>query len=159
MNRAARREAGQILAGAVLLVVLFMFIAWVFSGAAVARDDQYEVTARFTRADGLSVGSTVQAAGVPIGAVAALDLDGDFRAVAVLSIDNAVELDTDASASIVTDGLFGGKFVSLDIGAGDDVIAPGGEIVFTQEAMVIEDLFQLIIAQGRERVGSSGPRE
>ncbi len=159
MNRAARREAGQIVAGAVLLVVLFVFIAWVFSGAAVARDDRYEVTARFTRADGLSVGSTVQAAGVPVGTIAALDLDGDFRAVAVLSIDNAVELDTDASASIVTDGLFGGKFVSLDIGAGDDFIAPGGEIVFTQEAMVIEDLFQLIIAQGRERVGASAPQQ
>ena len=157
MSRATRREAIQIGAGAGLLIVLFLFIGWVFSGAEVARDDRYEVVARFTRADGLSVGSPVQAAGVPVGVVSALRLDADFRAVAVLSIDKAVELDTDASAAIVTDGLFGSKFVSLDIGAGDDFIAPGGEIAFTQEAMVIEDLFRLIVARGRARVGAPAP--
>ncbi len=155
MSRAVRREAGQIVAGAALLVVLFVFIGWVFSGAQVADDDTYDILARFTRADGLTVGSDVLAAGVPVGRVAALTLDDDFRAVAVLRVADTVTLDTEASAAIVTDGLFGPKFVSLDIGAGDDDIAPGDEIVFTQEATIIEDLFQLIINRGRERAAAA----
>lgn len=155
MSRAARREAGQVAAGAALVVLLFVFIGWVFSGAEVNNDGTYDIVAKFARADGLSVGSDVLAAGVPVGRVAGLSLDSDFRAVAVLRVDEAVVLDSEASAAIVTDGLFGPKFVSLDIGAGDDDIAPGDEIVFTQEATVIEDLFQLIINRGRERAAAA----
>ena len=78
-------------------------------------------------------------------------LDTEQRAVVVLRIDDSIELDLDATALVVTDGLFGPKFVRIDIGGADEFIAPGGEIAFTEEAVIVEDLLQLIIERSRAR--------
>ena len=88
-----------------------LWVALVF-GQSGFSDGTYEIKARFSRADGLSTGSTVRAAGVPVGQIEELRLDNNFRAVTVLRIDNGVVLDTDATASIVTDGLFGKNLFS-----------------------------------------------
>ena len=37
----------------------------------------------------------------------------------------------------------------IDIGGGSDVIEGGGEIRFTEDAVVLDDLFGLIISQAR----------
>lgn len=148
----ARRQAiVEFFTGGALVLVLAGFIVFVFSGVRLGDDGHYDLVARFTRIDGLTIGSEVRAAGVPVGTVSAVSLDENNRAVAVLRVQNIVQLDTDASAVIATDGLFGSKFVRLDIGGGDDMIEPGGEVVFTQEAMIVEDLLQLIISRGRAR--------
>lgn len=120
-------------------------------------DGTYSVTARFSRADGLSTGSIVQAAGVPVGKIEELRLDENFRATAVLRIDGGVELDSDATASILTDGLFGQKFILLDIGAGDSIIGDGQEISFTEDSLVLDDLLELIISRAKQaRTGTGG---
>ncbi len=112
-----------------------------------------DITARFNRADGVRVGTLVRAAGVDVGQVEELDLDEDFRAVTVLRINSDIVLDSDASAAIVSDSLFGGKFIRLDVGAGDGEIGNGQEIVFTQDAVVLDDLLELIISQARQARG------
>ncbi len=147
----ARRDAWETVAGGVVAILLLAVTSWVFSRQDLGTAGTYEVTARFGKADGLNVGSEVRAAGVPVGDVTALQLDNDQRAVVTLRIDDTVVLDLDATASIVTDGLFGPKFVRLDIGAADALIEPGGEIVFTEEAVIVDDLLQLIIERGRAR--------
>ncbi len=151
---AQRQAVVEFLTGGLLMLVLVGFVAFVFSGAKLANDGHYDLIARFTRVDGLAVGSEVRAAGVPVGSVSALSLDENNQAIAVLRVSDIVQVDTDASAAIATDGLFGAKFVRLDIGGGDDMIAAGGEIVFTQEAMIVEDLLELIIGRGRARLSS-----
>ena len=120
-------------------------------------DPLYYITARFNRADGIKIGRLVRAAGVDVGQIEKLRLDENFRAVAVLRINSGVVLDTDATASIVTDGLFGSKFVQLDVGAGDEVIGNGQEIAFTEDSLVLDDLLELIISRARQaRAGASG---
>ncbi len=150
--KAQKQAVLEFFTGGALMLVLVGFIVFVFSGTRLGDDGQYDLVARFTRIDGLTIGSEVRAAGVPVGTVSALSLDEFRQAVAVLRIDNIVQLDTDASAVIATDGLFGAKFVRLDIGGGDEIIQPGGEIVFTQEAMIVEDLLELIVSRGRARL-------
>ncbi len=150
--KAQKRAVVEFFTGGALMLVLIGFIVFVFSGTKLGDDGQYELVARFTRIDGLTIGSEVRAAGIPVGTVSALSLDEFSQAVAVLRIDEIVQLDTDASAVIATDGLFGAKFVRLDIGGGDEIIQPGGEIVFTQEAMIVEDLLELIVSRGRARL-------
>lgn len=146
---AAKREIYETWVGAVITAALILIVVLVF-GPNRFDDGSYSVTARFTRADGLTVGSQVQAAGVPVGTVKELRLDKNFRAVAVLQIDDGVVLDTDATASIATDGMFGGKFVQLDIGGGDVTIGDGQEIAFTEDSLVLEDLLELIISQAKK---------
>ena len=120
-----------------------------FSAPSGFSDGNYSITARFSRADGLSTGGMVRAAGVPVGQIEELRLDENFRAVVVLRIDDGVVLDSEATASIVTDGLFGQKFIQLDIGGSDAVIGEGEEIIFTEDSLVLEDLLELIISRAK----------
>jgi phospholipid/cholesterol/gamma-HCH transport system substrate-binding protein len=153
---AAKREIFETWIGAAIIAVLVVVVVLVF-GPARFSDGSYEVTARFSRADGLAAGGIVQAAGVPVGEIKELRLDENFRAVAVLLIDDGVELDSDATASIVTDGLFGAKFIQLDVGAGDAIIGDGQEIAFTEDSLVLDDLLQLIISRAKQaRSGTGG---
>ena len=146
---AAKREILETWIGAAMSAGLIFVIVLVF-GPFRFGDNSYEVIARFSRADGLAVGSMVRAAGVPVGQIEELRLDENFRAVAVLRIDKGVELDTEATASIVTDGLFGQKFIQLDGGGSDAVIGNGQEIAFTEDSLVLEDLLELIISRAKQ---------
>lgn len=146
---AAKREIYEIWIGAVIITALVVLVVLVFSQSAFS-DGHYLISARFSRADGLSTGSMVRAAGVPVGQIEELRLDENFRALTVLKIEDGVVLDTDATASIVTDGLFGQKFIQLDIGGGDAVIGEGSEIVFTEDSLVLEDLLELIISRAKQ---------
>ncbi len=152
---AAKREKFEIWIGAVIAVALIVLVSLIFSPARLGAGS-YEITARFSRADGIRTGSVVRAAGVEVGQIQELELDKDFRAVAVLRINSRVVLDSDATASIVTDGLFGAKFVQLDVGAGDGIIGNGQEIAFTQDSLVLDDLLELIISRARQARRSAG---
>jgi len=146
---AAKREIFEIWIGAGIVTVLVLFMVFVF-GPNRLSDGSYNINARFSRADGLSAGGMVRAAGVPVGQIEQLRLDADFRAVVELRIDDGVVLDSDATASIVTDGLFGQKFIQLDIGGSDAIIGAGQEITFTEDSLVLEDLLELIISRAKQ---------
>ncbi|NNE83297.1 MAG: MCE family protein [Alphaproteobacteria bacterium] len=146
---AAKRDIYETWIGAGIVMVLVSIVVLVF-GANGLGDGSYQISARFSRADGLSTGGMVRAAGVPVGQIEELRLDEDFRAIVVLRIDDGVILDTDATASIVTDGLFGQKFIQLDIGGSDDLIGEGQEITFTEDSLVLEDLLELIISRAKQ---------
>ena len=109
----------------------------------------YKVYATFNRASGVGPGTAVQIAGIPVGAVETIDLNPDFRARVAMRIDPAIRLPRDTSAAIHTDGLFGGKFLSLEPGGDTTNLHDGGSIAFTQDSLVISDLLDLIIAEGR----------
>lgn len=152
---AAKREIFEIWIGAAMIAGLAGLVLVVF-GPNRFSDGTYEITASFSRADGLSAGSIVQAAGVPVGKVKELRLDQNFRVTAVLRIANGVELDSDATASIVTDGLFGQKFILLDIGGGETIIGAGQEILYTEDSLVLDDLLELIISRAKQTRSGTG---
>lgn len=103
--------------------------------------DSYEITAKFASVSGLRAGSAVEMAGVPIGRVRSIGLDGqDMQAVVVLGINNGVQLSDDSIASIKTSGLIGDKYVGISPGGSGDFIKPGGRLVETQSAVDIESL-------------------
>ena len=68
-----------------------------------------------------------------------------------MRINTDVELDSDATAAIVTDGIFGGKLIQVDIGGGEEMIEDGGAISFTEDALVLDDLLSLIISQAHAK--------
>lgn len=151
MNTAARREIRDVVVGLCVSAVVILSLILIFGPPLLARTTTYEVNASFQRTDGLSVGSPVQAAGVQVGKVVALQLVDGFRVRATLTVDRDIELDTDASAAIVTDGIFGEKLIQIDIGGGEDIIPDGGTISFTEDAIVLDDLLDLIISRARAK--------
>lgn len=148
----ARQEISQIVIGAVVVFVVVGVVAAVFGPRGIVDDGRYEVRASFGKVDGLKVGGRVMAAGIPVGEVVELRLTEQFRAQAVMRINRDVRLDADSSAAVVTDGLFGDKFIRLDIGGAETMIADGGVIGRTEEPQIIDDLLRHIITIGEAKL-------
>lgn len=109
----------------------------------------YTLDARFGRTDGLLVGDAVRMAGVNIGKVVDARLDEHFNAIMTLDIKEGILIPDDSSASIVSSGILGSKYIEIEPGGSMDNLQPGGEFSYTQDAMVIEELLDRIISIGK----------
>lgn len=105
-------------------------------------DGYYDVTARFENIGGLKPRSPVSMAGVRIGRVESIDFDPEqLNAVVVLRIDARYDqLPDDSDASILTSGLLGSQYIGLQAGGSDLYLEDGSELLFTQSAIVLENL-------------------
>lgn len=108
----------------------------------------YMVTAKFDNIGDLKAGSPVTMAGVTIGRVASIRFDPkDYKAAVTLSIETQYsEIPDDSDASIQTAGLLGGKYVGIGPGGSETFLQDGGQIEFTQSAIVLESLVNKFFA-------------
>jgi len=103
------------------------------------------IYAVFDETGGLKPRAPVEIAGVRVGRVAEISLSPDFRARVALDLREGLELPTDSSASIVTAGVLGDRYVSLQLGGDDRVLASGEEISFTESAVILERLIGKLV--------------
>ncbi len=115
----------------------------------------YVVTADFDNVGSLKVRSPVTVAGVKVGRVVGVKLDPQtYQADVSLALNPAYPLPKDTSASIVTAGLLGEQYVSLDPGGAEQNLKAGDVIKLTQSALVLEKLigqFLFNTAQGKQK--------
>ncbi len=135
----------EIVVGAFMLagLISLAILATRMSGFSLDADaDTYSVYANFENVGGLSVRSKVSIAGVEVGQVAAISYDKDtYSALVRMEIESEVDnISVDSTASILTEGLLGGKYIGLSIGAEEDFLAEGDEIGDTQSAIILEEL-------------------
>jgi phospholipid/cholesterol/gamma-HCH transport system substrate-binding protein len=109
-------------------------------GLELSGPERIELRATFDDIGGLSARAPVRVAGVKVGQVSRIDLDDDLRAEVFLEVDSGVGLSIDSSAAIRTAGLLGDQFISVELGAEDDVLKAGEEFVFTESALSIDKL-------------------
>ena len=104
--------------------------------------DTYKVYAYFDNIAGVTVRGKVTLAGVTIGKVTAVDLDRDsYTGRVTMEINqNVNNLPVDSTASILTAGLLGEKYIGISVGGDEDVLKDGSTIHDTQSALVLEDL-------------------
>ncbi len=132
--------------GAVVLVAALLFVILLYRAAEIRVADGYSITARFFKVGGLQTGSDVRMRGVKVGVVSDLTLEPEtFDAVITMSIDQALQLPKDTLASISSDGVLGGKFVSLIPGDASAALSPGEEIEKTRDFKSLEDQVSEII--------------
>ena len=80
--------------------------------------------------------------GIKVGRVAALSLDPEtYLARVTISVDPAVQVPSDSSLAIASEGLLGGTYLDLSPGGDEVMLRPGEQIQFTQDAV---DLVQLL---------------
>jgi len=96
--------------------------------------------AAFDQTGGLKPRAPVVIAGVKVGQVSSIALDRNARARATLDLDKSLKIPTDTTASIVTSGLLGDRYVSLQLGGDEQSLQPGDEITFTESAVILERL-------------------
>ena len=138
-----RGQWTETIAGALVLAAAAAFVVYLMSvGEFQTQAIGYKVSARFGQVGTLAEGADVRVAGVRVGRVTRVTLDPQtYFARAELTVDPAVKLPSDSSATITSDGLLGGAHVAIEPGGAEDMIKPGGEITNTQGAV---DLFGLI---------------
>ena len=101
----------------------------------------YRIHASFDNIGGLKVRAPIKSSGVVVGRVVDIGFDNtEFRAVATLEIEEKFVFPEDSSASILTSGLLGEQYIGLTPGGSDEDLKDGSTILYTQSAVVLEDL-------------------
>ncbi len=127
--------------GAVVLAVAGIFLGVALRTAQVDTSSGYTISAAFANANGLNVGADVRLGGVTVGAVSGLSLDPvTYQAVVTLTVHDGLSLPVDTSATIRSESLMGGKYLALEPGGDDKMLAAGGRIVHTQSTPDIEQM-------------------
>lgn len=127
--------------GAVVLLVAAIFLSMALRAADAKQVSGYEVMANFSKVDGISPGIDVRISGVKVGSVTGTSLDPKtYLAHVTMSIKDGIQLPIDTVAKVSSEGLLGGKYMSLEPGAEEEMLKPGGQIQFTQASLNLEEM-------------------
>ena len=138
--------------GAVVLVIAFSFVLFAYKTANLKPNKGYHLIAKFDKADGIVVGSEVKIGGIKIGSVSKEFLDDKtYQAIIELTLDKNIKIPKDSSIQIVSDGLLGGKYMSISPGADSEILADAGQINYTQSSVNLESLIGKMIFNGADK--------
>jgi phospholipid/cholesterol/gamma-HCH transport system substrate-binding protein len=114
-------------------------------GFSLLPSDAMTIYASFDEIGGLKARAPVVISGVKVGQVDAITLNDDYRARVAMQINDHVELPSDSSASIVTSGVLGDRYVSIQLGGEEQLLRDGDEITFVESAVILERLIGKVI--------------
>lgn len=121
------RERNAVVVGLVSLAVIAMMMLAAFRAESlplIGGGNTYY--AEFTEAGGLRPGDDVRVAGIKVGEVEGVELDGDVVRVEML-VEDGVELGSESKAAIKVKTLLGAKMVALE-SEGDETLEAGEDI-------------------------------
>jgi phospholipid/cholesterol/gamma-HCH transport system substrate-binding protein len=137
----ARHGVAETLTGAIVLVVAVGFLGYAVAHSGRSTGEGYPLLARFDHIDGLNVGGDVRIAGVKVGSVTQEQIDPKtFVAVVTMNVRDDIHLPKDTGASITSESLLGGKYISLSPGGDETNLKPGQTITITQSSISLEEL-------------------
>ena len=106
----------------------------------------YTVYAQFDDIGSLKVQAPIKSAGVLVGRVESIELDPkNFQAKVRMSLDKKYAFSVDSSAKILTSGLLGEQYISLEQGGEEDKLRDGDTLTLTTSAMVLENLINKFV--------------
>ena len=121
---------------------LFFLTTQTTGGDDFKADSVFTVEARFENIGSLRTRAPVTMSGVTIGRVTDVAFDPvSLEAVVKFVIDAKFDqIPDDTDASILTSGILGSQYIGLQAGGSDMYLEDGSEILFTQSAIVLENL-------------------
>lgn len=126
-------------------------------------DSEYELSAYFDDIGGLKPRAAVRSSGVLVGRVKSIEFDSNrYQAKVVLEMQRGVKFPKDSSATILTAGLLGEKYIGITPGADTDFFKHDDNIQMTQSAVILENIIsQFLYSQNsksgdEEKLGGSG---
>ena len=153
------RRIPELVAGAGVIVVAVLFLGYALRGAGAINAGGYPLQAQFGSIGGLTVGADVKIGGVVVGHVSSEQLNTEtYAAMVKMDIDNDVKVPEDSSASVTSDSLLGGSYISISPGGSNTMLKPGASFPVTQSAVNVEDLLgKFIFSMGNGAAkGQSG---
>ena len=149
------RQTRSVEIGTGLFVLLGMSSLFFLTTQTTGGDDfkaesVYTVEARFENIGSLRTRAPVTMSGVTIGRVTKVAFDAmTLEAVVHFVIDAQYDqIPDDTDASILTSGILGSQYIGLQAGGSDMYLEDGSEILFTQSAIVLENLIGKFLVNG-----------
>ncbi|HEY1095814.1 MAG TPA: outer membrane lipid asymmetry maintenance protein MlaD [Alphaproteobacteria bacterium] len=137
--------------GGVVLLIAGIFLAFALSSASFKQTSGYTVNANFSNANGLAPGMDVRMSGVKVGSVSNMQLDPKtYLATVAMMIQPDIKLPTDTVAKIASESILGGKYLTLEPGAEDQMLKDGDRIQYTQAAVNLEEMIGKFIFDGEK---------
>lgn len=144
MNRAPLRDllvGGFVLAGLGAIAYLSLSVG----GLSYRGAGGLPLFAKFDELGGLKPRAQVVISGVKVGQVKGIALDDTYRARVGLDLQKDLKLPVDTTASIMTSGLLGDRYISLQLGAEQETLKANDEIAFTESAVILERLIGKLV--------------
>ena len=129
----------------------FFFIVIMFDLMLIDRkknvNDMVNLFATFNKIDGLSVGDNVMISGISVGFVNDIILENSYPKISMM-VDENLNITRDSSISIQTDGLFGSKFLVIEIGGEEEYLKSNDSFSYVEDSILLQDLLDNIIKIG-----------
>jgi phospholipid/cholesterol/gamma-HCH transport system substrate-binding protein len=152
------RHVLETITGILVLAVAAAFLWFGYRTADIGTAPGYEVGAVFTKVGGLAVGNDVRINGIKVGTVTSRILDPKtFEAVVRMTVDRAIRLPEDTRAVVASEGPLGGKYIELEPGRSQTLLAENGMIRDTRSYRSLEDQVGEIIFLATSKPGERGP--
>jgi phospholipid/cholesterol/gamma-HCH transport system substrate-binding protein len=140
---------------------LFFLVTQITNRELSVNGNGYKVEARFENIGSLKPGAAVSMAGVTVGRVDSITFDQEiYKAVVRMQINSAYNrIPADSDASIMTAGLLGGQYIGITAGGAAEYLKNGDRIELVQDALVLENLINQLVATFSSRTSESGESE
>lgn len=132
-------------------LVVLGFSLYILGGFSITRS--YEVNVNFADVSGLPVKAAVKLAGVEVGKVKAIKIEGD-KVVAVLAVHEGVPLYKGAQFSVAMTGIIGTKYIKIVQGQENLGLIAAGEYVSGLNEMPMDEQVAQTMKSVRELVDS-----
>ena len=134
------------------IIVLIILLNLVFTEKNIRGGDINNYFATFNKVDGVSIGTDVLISGIKVGEVNKVFIKNNYPQISI-NVNKNLKISNDSSVSIQTDGLFGKKFLLIEIGGNDVYLKNGEKFSFSEDSIVIEELLGKIILIGEKNKG------
>ncbi|HKQ82238.1 MAG TPA: outer membrane lipid asymmetry maintenance protein MlaD [Steroidobacteraceae bacterium] len=143
------------------LAALFFMVTQITNRQLSTNGKSYAVQAQFENIGSLKVGAPVSMAGVTVGRVESIGFDQNvYKAVVKLRINSTYNrIPKDSDAAIQTSGLLGGQYIGITAGGDEAFLKQGDRIEFVQDAFVLENLINQLVATFMNRNQESGSEQ
>ena len=110
----------------------------------------YDLYAAFNKIDGVNPRDKIMVSGINVGYVEEIVLKKNYPLIK-MKIAKYLNISDDSSVSIQTDGLFGSKFLMIEMGGTYKFMKNGDYFSFTEDSILIQDLLENIIKIGEKK--------
>lgn len=136
------------------IVALTVVLLWIFFSRndVKANGEFVSVTAYFQTVSGVSKGTDVKLGGVKVGRVLEVKLDPEsLSPTLVIGLDKAYKIPADSSFAVKSEGIMGGKFISIEIGPGQDPVTQGQVFYNNQSSLDLESIISQVVFGGDKK--------
>jgi phospholipid/cholesterol/gamma-HCH transport system substrate-binding protein len=137
-----KKISSEMLVGILVLIgiILLFYMSFRIGKFGTFGQQGYEITVSLDNANGLDPRSPVHIAGVEVGRIKTIKLDG-YKALVTLLVKKGIQIPVDSKAAVKTQGTLGDKYIEIIPGSRQTYLAAGDRINDVVMATDLDEVF------------------